>query len=452
MIATNVTIVFADDTQGQAEKESTVTDDAYDKEEIVTDDAYDKEVNDEELLDEKVDKLVSPDEEKNSEDEPTDTEPAKGDEKVGEDLEEGNHEEKEDGESEVETGKIEDKEEKDKTDVDEDEAISSENEEKVDENIDEDEEATSEDEDKEEDEELDKDKGEEESDEASGSLAQLTKLFASLRTTEQANFNAGSWKIFIEKLEEVDKVLSDESELAGASEEYLNDLIAELSSAYDNLEEGIIDATEVMQAYEAFQKKYQGINIVDLMDFYEDGYYNQFMLDYIEEYITLNQENVTTSENAHLLEFLAALDESLEEELTRREEEKNRAKETPKKDTSKNEVKKKEKEARLIKDEKIQAQMKKQVEKAAEKNPVQKASQLQAKVKSFKEVVVTPIGETVTSTAATVSDFRTLYLLPNTATPYYKYVVVGTLMIIEGLFLFLYFRFFSFVRKRFGFF
>lgn len=439
MIATNVTIVFADDAKEKSEIESK---DEKDKSSVS--DEQESTYTDPEEKDGDSEENEVSDNEK-PEGEKTDSED-EGEVAKLEDEKEKDEEEEEEDKGETET----DKDKETTTEDNHDDEVMPDNETeaedtKEDEDLNEDEDAK-EDENLNEDEDTNGSGSEEKPVENLDSLTKLRNLFGELSATKQGDFNAGSWKMFIDKLEEVDRVLSNEDELAEASEEYIDDLIAELLQAHDSLEVGLVDATEVAKAYKAFQKKYQGINIADLMDFYEDGYYNQFMLDYIEEYITLNQKYVTTSENAHLLDFLAVLDESLEKELKKRE--KSAAKETSKKDAKK---KKKPKKERLIKDEKIQSHVEKKLAKAEER-PVQKASKLQVRVKSFNEVVVTPLGQAVTSTAANISNFRTSYVLPNTATPYYKYVVVGSLMIIEGLFLFLYFRFFSFVRKRFGFF
>src|SRR5699024_7725819 len=59
------------------------------------------------------------------------------------------------------------------------------------------------------------------------------------------------------------------------------------------------------------------------------------------------------------------------------------------------------------------------------------------------------IEKVATDPIGTVKDARDKYVLPHTASDNYKYIVTGVLMIVEGLFLYGYFRFFSFLRTRF---
>lgn len=59
------------------------------------------------------------------------------------------------------------------------------------------------------------------------------------------------------------------------------------------------------------------------------------------------------------------------------------------------------------------------------------------------------VDQITTDPIGTVKDARDKYVLPHTASDNYKYIVTGILMIVEGLFLYGYFRFFSFLRTRF---
>src|SRR5699024_8198371 len=59
------------------------------------------------------------------------------------------------------------------------------------------------------------------------------------------------------------------------------------------------------------------------------------------------------------------------------------------------------------------------------------------------------IDKITTDPVETIKDARDKYVLPHTASDNYKYIVTGVLMIVEGLFLYGYFRFFSFLRTRF---
>jgi len=116
------------------------------------------------------------------------------------------------------------------------------------------------------------------------------------------------------KLGVIDDLFSDEAELEGASEEYINDFIYELEAAFASLETEEVDTSKIEAAYDAFKQKYDNIDITNLMDFYDDGYRNLAMLEYIEQYIASGQAVATTSENEVVLAFLNTLDESLEKD------------------------------------------------------------------------------------------------------------------------------------------
>lgn len=472
MVATNISIVFADENILNESTEQ--TDEASNEIDEMDDNINDTSANEEDLSEEKpenTDKEASTDDKNETVDEPTDTNPSESDEeeKVTGDNEEFLNDEKEIEfqEDKDEGAKGDDLEQADKEpDKPTNENEDSSNEEQITDEQENKEESTNKDEedsDKEvskENESEQEQKEDETVDEEVSSLQELENIFNDLRTMDKGDFNDGSWNTFMDILGEVDNLFTDEAELAAASEEYINDLIYELEAAFANLEIDQVDTSIVEAAYDAFKQKYADIDITNLMDFYDDGYGNLEMLEYIEQYITSGQTVATTQENEEILTFLNTLDQSLEKEINKLEAEEDKQKETSKKENeetkkpSKEKVKQEPNPERLIKDETVQKSVAKVIKKQEKKNKVKRVQQAETKTKTktFREVVVTPIEEVWIDTTETVDDFRNVYILPNTATPYFKYIVAGTLMIVEGIFLFAYFRFFSFVRNRFGFF
>lgn len=327
-----------------------------------------------------------------------------------------------------------------------------------------------------------------------GDVTSLQAEYDRLSQLSESDYNVGSWRLFKNKFDRVGKFLENTDTRENAEPAKVEEMLNLLKSAESSLEKEPVDFTEVEEAFNTFKADYPEADIKKYASSEKEANAIIEKLKEIEDFITVDRENATNSQAAQYVAELNALHAQLADRKKVYDLEKEYDKVTDglsKEEKEEHEDILKEIEEYFkgnrgeITDEKTKEYLERLKEIAAagkkDENPKQDGSGNQSGGGNTSDDGAdtgsgntsgdgSSSGDGSTSGDGTdradVEDPLTLSetiekftsdpvgtvkgaVLPNTASDNYKYVVVGVLMIVEGLFLYGYFRFFSFLRTRF---
>lgn len=282
-------------------------------------------------------------------------------------------------------------------------------------------------------------------------FTQLEEVYNQYKDLEQGDYNQGSWSMFEQMLNWVKDLLTDPYERESATQSYIDSLLEELLMYFERLETGDPDLKGLEQLFDQFNQEYKDINPEKFLTNPGDIELFEYIISYVPFYLDDYREYATHYETDELIQSI----KELQEKLTKTNDDANPNPKEEEEDNPEQDGKSDPKG-----DEGDPAKEGNGGSKEEQDDPVQddnsgseeKDNHLDSDSKTFQNQATDKNGleNRVDVSRKTAKEYVPDNLLPNTSTNNYNMMVLGLIFIVEGIFLYLYFNFLSFLRRRFN--
>lgn len=291
-------------------------------------------------------------------------------------------------------------------------------------------------------------------------FTKLEETYNQYKDLEQGDYNLGSWSMFEQALRWIETLLTDPYERESATQWRIDYELEDFLMTVERLETGEPDLTELEQLFHQFKEEYKDINPEELLSSQDDIELFETIMYHVPLYLSDYREYATHYETEELILDIIDLktkltNSSVDEENSKEEEEDNPTQEGNDDSNEEDKITQDGNNGHGSKDEltSIQTDSKEEDDNTTKPSLQNKGNGNSDTNNNISKNLVTDKTDLDNNPSAlnkNIQDSPLGQLLPNTSTNHYNMMVLGLIIIVEGIFLYLYFNFISFLRRRFN--